>query len=64
MGYAGGWYEDEISCFGWARYESWLYRDSYEDENLDTVDRFREFLTETDTIEAQQILDELNRLGL
>lgn len=30
----------------------------------DTVNRFREFLTEADTEEAKQILDELNRLGL
>lgn len=63
-GYVQGWYEDEISCFGGARYDFWLYQDSNEDEDLDTSERFREFLTETDTEEAEQILDELERLGL
>lgn len=63
-GYVQGWYSDEISCYNWAAYDSWLYGGSCEDEDLDTVDRFREFLTETDSEEAQQILDELNRLGL
>ena len=61
-GYVRGWYEDGISCYDRVSYGSWLYYMIEDGE--DTAERFREFLTETDTEEAQQILDELNRLGL
>lgn len=72
-GYVRGWYENEISCYNWVSYDSWLYNEFQDDwdsdkydgsEDFDTAERFREFLTETDSEEAQQILDELNRLGL
>lgn len=83
-GYVQGWYEDEISCFGGARYSWWIgdmFREylnpeceegtcdedclcDLAEEPEDSVTRFRQFLTETDTDEAQQILDELERLGL
>lgn len=63
-GYVQGWYSDEISCYSWTAYDSWLYGGSYGDEDLDTVERFREFLIETDSEEAKQVLAELDRLGL
>lgn len=61
-GYVQGWYDDEISCYNWVSYGSWLYVTIEDGE--DTAERFREFLTETDTEEAQQILDELDGLDL
>lgn len=71
-GYEGGWYEDEISCFGGISYDHWLwnrYNDEVpEDEETgpeDTAESFREFLTENERYEeAQQILTEMDRLGL
>lgn len=52
--YVRGWYNDEMSCYNWIWY--------YVDEG--TVENFWAFLTEMDTDEAKQILNELNRLGL